>query len=90
MTANAKAKKESEQKNESLKSCIFDLERRYKEACEAFWLEPSEETTILSANLLGIVKTIPARFTRIVAQIAKLEQVAKLYALVADEFYAEG
>lgn len=29
MNANTKTKKESEQKNESLKSSIFDLERRY-------------------------------------------------------------
>ena len=39
-----KTKNEGEQKCGALESSIFDLERRYKEACQEFWLEPSEDS----------------------------------------------
>jgi len=38
-----KAKIEGEQKCGALEGSIYDLERRYMEACQEFWLEPSED-----------------------------------------------
>ena len=40
---------------------------------------------MLRANIIGLVKTIPARYSRIVAQIAKLSNVAKFYGLVGAD-----
>lgn len=70
---------------QQLKSSILDLENRYSEACDSFWLEPSEDSQVLRSNILSLVKNIPARFTRIAAQLAKLRNTAKFYGLVAGD-----
>lgn len=64
---------------------IFDLERRYTEACDSFWLEPSEDQAVLRKCILSLVTNIPARFTRIIAQLAKLKRSAYFYGLVAAD-----
>ena len=40
---------------------------------------------VLKKNIHGLVNTIPARLTRIVADLAKLDNVATFYAFVAEE-----
>ena len=89
MTGAVKAKSDSLQKVTQLENSIFDLEKRFQEACESFWLEPSEDSEVLKKNIFGLVKTIPARFTRIVAQLANLSQVTTFYGLVAGDAWDE-
>ena len=55
------------------------------EACESFNLEVSEDSDVLRRSILSLVKNIPARFTRIVANLVKLAKVATFYGLVAGD-----
>ena len=53
--------------------------------CEENQLEASEDSTVLKRQILGLVKTIPASFTSIVACLAILKNVATFYGLVAGD-----
>ena len=85
MNTAVKAKAEGTQKVSRLESSISELEKRYMEACEGNELEASEDPVVLKKNIHSLVKTIPARYTRIVASIAKLKNVASFYGLVAGD-----
>ena len=47
MTGGVKASSDSTQKVKQLENSIFDLEKRYTEACDNFWLDPSEDANVL-------------------------------------------
>ena len=85
MNSAVKAKAESAQKVVSLRSSIYELEKRYMVTCEEHQLEASEYSTVLTKQILALVKTIPTRFTNIMASIAVLKNVATFYGLVAGD-----
>ena len=85
MNSAVKAKAESAQKVISLRSSIYELEKRYMVTCEEHQLEASEYSPVLKKQILALVKTIPAHFTNIMACIAALKTVATFYGLVAGD-----
>ena len=47
--------KEIEQKAEQLRGSIYDLERRFQEGCQEYWLEPEEDSAVLKTKIMELV-----------------------------------